>query len=799
MPELLENQFRFQSILGSGGMGVVYEAWDTRLERRVALKVLHPHLTAEAGNRDRLLREARLAARIEHPGVVRIYGIHEYEGALALEMQYVEGTPLNRLLAARPVSPAQAADLLRQVLEALAACHAQGVIHGDLKPGNLLVTADGKVLLTDFGISKAFHMEEGSACPSVSLSSPLWGTPQYSPPEAWEGGQPTPQWDLYALGVLAYEALAGSLPFNAQTPAILMREKLDRPHASIRELGGDLSPELAELMDSLKARQPVDRPQTANAALQQLGAVPESRQPHDGPATQPFCHTVQPAPATGPLTRSGSPYPTLSTFSPPPARPWKIHLAWISVLAIAAAAILAMRPPKPVDAEPSVPSAPPIGKPGEVLDLIVTQDTAYFSYDDGEHGRELWSADFSGQAELLADINPGPGSSNPRNFMERPSTGIMFSAFNPEYGEEPWYCSNGNGAHTVFMIKDIIVGPISSEPRPLAAWAQVFMFHATTLQQGTELWLSNTLEAQTGILKDLSKGGGSSAQASGNVLADSVGAYFVAQSTENGWRLWRFTYEDSSLRDCGAADKFTGEMALLGNHLFVEQPDAEHGVELWSYDPESNSLSLFSDILPGPESSYPEQFFAWNDRLYFQARTMEHGAELWATDGTPEGTREVADIKPGADDSAPYGFVATEELLFFRAKDAAHGEELWVTDGTSGGTRLVGDVRPGGDSSSPYNIAVIGGQLFFSADDGAHGEELWALNFAEADARPHLVEDLWPGATSSEPHDLTATGENTGIFVYKTKDADALMRLEVQGNEIELFPYSGLRRAVSKS
>jgi ELWxxDGT repeat protein len=184
----------------------------------------------------------------------------------------------------------------------------------------------------------------------------------------------------------------------------------------------------------------------------------------------------------------------------------------------------------------------------------------------------------------------------------------------------------------------------------------------------------------------------------------------------------------------------------------------------------------------------------WKDALFFQAATRDNGKELWKSDGTPSGTRQFASIAPGTADGAPYGFVATGDLLFFRANDLAHGQELFVTDGTTEGTRLVFDLRPGTESSTPYNIAAIGDNLFFSADDGVHGEELWVLDLAEITKRPHLVRDLWTGPVSAEPHNLAATSTDSGIFVYKTPDGDALMRIKISGDDIQMEPCSGLIR-----
>ena len=134
--------YRILRQIGSGGMGTVYEAWDTRLERRVALKTIHPHLLQVSSISRRFENEAKRAARIEHPNVVRVYRVDHVDGQMVIEMQFIDGAPLNVLLQSGPLSPVQTADLLRQLFEALAACHEQGVIHCDLKPGNVLITRD---------------------------------------------------------------------------------------------------------------------------------------------------------------------------------------------------------------------------------------------------------------------------------------------------------------------------------------------------------------------------------------------------------------------------------------------------------------------------------------------------------------------------------------------------------------------------------------------------------------------------------------------------------------------------------
>jgi serine/threonine protein kinase len=269
-----QSPYRIVRVVGSGGMGVVHEAWDTRLDRRVALKIMHPHLLSNPSLSTRFQKEARRAARIEHPNVVRVYRVDEWEGQVAIEMQFVEGRPLSSVLQAGPLSPFEAADVLRQVLEALQACHEHGVIHCDLKPGNLILADNGLVMLTDFGIARAFY-EGVDASGTETMSAPLWGTPQYTAPETWEEGAVSPQCDLYAAGTLIYEAIAGKLPYPGNTPIAVIKSVLTTSPLPIKTLAPDISDAFAGLVEDLIARTPALRPATARIALEMLRKTPE--------------------------------------------------------------------------------------------------------------------------------------------------------------------------------------------------------------------------------------------------------------------------------------------------------------------------------------------------------------------------------------------------------------------------------------------------------------------------------------------------------------------------------------------
>lgn len=776
-------------VIGYGGMGVVYEAWDSRLKRRVALKVLQPHLMFDAANRDRFMQEARLAANLDHEGVVRIFNIHEYDGMVVIEMQYVDGTPLNRLIADKPLSAVQAKDLLRQVLEGLAACHERGVVHCDVKPANLLITAEGKVLLTDFGISRAFQATSAD----LSMSTQAWGTPAFWPPEAWEGELPAPAWDIYALGILAFQALTGALPFEATTLASLMREKLDMTVDSLYEKMPEVDPVLAKLIGALASKDRTKRPATASAALEMV------KQAEDNTADWSNTHSLKHDPTKFVTDTSASTLPFIRLGSQSEENKERTAFgskaAAVSSIAAALAVLIFVfapnRPPEESDEGrlgfSPVAEIAPLGAEGEILELYAASGDGFFSYDDGWRGRELWRVDKNAQAYMVADINPGPGSSNPRHFLLGSSGGFVFTAQTPEYGEELWYCGSRT-TYPVKLIKDIIPGSMSSVPLPVASVENVYLFYASTLQHGRELWVTNSQALQTGILKDIDAGPGDSVTIPPHVFADESGVYFAALSGQGGWDLWRYSYSDSSARVVENVGRRMGEMMVLGDTLFFVKGSEETGFELWRYDPSAESIALVLDVYEGPDSSDPSQLFVWQDTLYFQAYMPNTGRELWKSDGTPEGTELVLDIASGKENGAPYGFIEAGDRLYFRAFQNPHGDEIWVTDGTKEGTKLYYDALPGGVSSHPYNLFTIGGQLFFSADDGVHGEELWGGNPVR------LIRDIWPGSESAEPHGFVNLDEESGVFIYWQPDGQALMHVKMEDGELTLTPVTGLPR-----
>jgi serine/threonine protein kinase len=209
--------FEVEAVVGRGGMGVVYRARQRSLERPVALKVLAPSLVEDEAYRARFLREARLAAAIEHPNVLPVYEAGEAGGHLFLAVRFVEGEDLGSLLARESkLAPERAVGLVAQVAAALDAAHAKGLVHRDVKPSNVLVERRGEaehVLLTDFGVAKARAGETGS----LTQSGQLLGTVDYVAPEQIEGESGPPA-DVYSLACLLFELLTGRVPFERDSP-----------------------------------------------------------------------------------------------------------------------------------------------------------------------------------------------------------------------------------------------------------------------------------------------------------------------------------------------------------------------------------------------------------------------------------------------------------------------------------------------------------------------------------------------------------------------------------------------------
>ncbi|TGB08023.1 Stk1 family PASTA domain-containing Ser/Thr kinase [Streptomyces palmae] len=255
---MLDGRYRVEARIAVGGMATVYRAVDTRLDRVLALKVMHPSLAADTAFVDRFIREAKSVARLAHPNVVGVFDQGADGTAVYLAMEYVAGCTLRDVLRERgALQPRAALDILEPVLAALGAAHRAGFVHRDMKPENVLIGDDGRVKVADFGLARAVD-----AATSTNTES-IMGTVSYLAPEQIEHGTVDTRADIYACGVLTYEMLTGTKPHTGGTPAQILYQHLHEDIAPPSTVAPGLAPQLDELVAAATARDPEQRPADA--------------------------------------------------------------------------------------------------------------------------------------------------------------------------------------------------------------------------------------------------------------------------------------------------------------------------------------------------------------------------------------------------------------------------------------------------------------------------------------------------------------------------------------------------------
>ncbi len=330
---VLGGDFRIDGFIGAGAMGRVYTATQLSVERPVAIKVLPDNLAANKGFVARFLQEARLAARVEHPAVVRIYAAGEDQGVYYIAMEFLRGESLgDRLRGGGAMAVADAVRVARTVAGGLAEAHAVGIVHRDVKPDNIMITESGQVKLTDFGIAKPSESADATrAAWATRVGEPV-GSPHYLSPEQARGelDKIDGRSDLYSLGVCIYEMVTGRVPFQAETGigvCLQQIEKAPEPPSALRD---DLPPEIEQIILRLMEKEPEARFQRAEELIDALEQA-----------------VAPPVAATAPPARR-SPWPTVA--------------ATVAVVAVlVAAAVWWLSRPAPQVATPQTPPAPVVG------------------------------------------------------------------------------------------------------------------------------------------------------------------------------------------------------------------------------------------------------------------------------------------------------------------------------------------------------------------------------------------------------------------------------------------------------
>jgi serine/threonine-protein kinase len=419
---LLGARYRLERRLAQGGMAEVWLATDTALSRQVAVKLLKPQLAADPVVAERFRREAIAVAGLSHPNIVAIYDAVDDGGRQAVVMQYVPGKSLRQLLdEQRRLGPELTAHIGSSVAAALDAAHHAGLVHRDVKPGNILLTPDGRVLLADFGIAKAI----GAGAVDVDLTSDhvMMGTAKYLSPEQVRGKKLDGRADLYSLGLVLYECLAGRVPFLGESDADTALARLQRDPTDLGRLRPTLPRALVDLIHRLLARDPARRPRDGAAVRAVLTRVAAGLDDPTGdlPAPRRMAVAVaagggggpipgQPPSPTPPAT--ARPSPSRRDPTPPSARPRgtpaRHHqqrtgrsFAIVAVLLVAALGTAALLLSGVLDGDDPAPAATtiaPSGVPpaGPIAEVVAT--TVYDPNGDGEENDD--------QLDRLSDGDP---------------------------------------------------------------------------------------------------------------------------------------------------------------------------------------------------------------------------------------------------------------------------------------------------------------------------------------------------------------------------------------------------------
>ena len=354
-------RFRIASVLGQGAMGVVYLAHDPEIGRSVAIKTVRPESVGGETPQEieaRFLREAKLAGRLQHPNIVTIYDVGREGGVCFIAMEHVDGRPLTRYIGAADALPLAARiGIVRQVAEALGHAHERGVLHRDVKPGNILVARDGRVKVTDFGIGK---FTEASTS-NLTRAGHMIGSPAYMSPEQVKGEKLDGRSDLFSLGVVLYELLTGARPFPGESITTLVYQILHTEPKDPLEWNASLPVATRAVIARLLAKAPDRRPADAREFIFELEKIEKIQresemtrralaEPLAAAATAPARATPPAPPAAGPPAPAAPPPPRRSGLP--------VILALLAVLAAVALFVARSRREAPAAAAPPIPARP---------------------------------------------------------------------------------------------------------------------------------------------------------------------------------------------------------------------------------------------------------------------------------------------------------------------------------------------------------------------------------------------------------------------------------------------------------
>ena len=276
------SHYRIVGKLGGGGMGVVYEAEDTRLGRHVALKFIPDNLVNDRKSLDRFIREARAASQLNHPSICIIHDIEDHDGHPFIVMEKLEGVSLKDRLLGKPIEIEELLDVGIQVADALAACHAKGIIHRDIKPANIFLTSSGQIKILDFGLAKVsreFDSGDGQPKEDLTLAGEIFGTAVYMSPEQARGEELDPRSDLFSLGAVLYQMATGKKPFSGTNVVTTLDAVLNQKPISPLKLNPALPPDIEGILGRAMEKERGNRYQDAQAMKGDLQSLKKETEP----------------------------------------------------------------------------------------------------------------------------------------------------------------------------------------------------------------------------------------------------------------------------------------------------------------------------------------------------------------------------------------------------------------------------------------------------------------------------------------------------------------------------------------
>ncbi len=677
----LPPHYRLESRVGSGGMGLVYRAVDTRLNRPVAIKAVHDVRLLEPGASARFRAEALAAASLDHPFICKVYELLESGRKALLVMEFVEGETLAGILRQGRPPLARTIELISEIAEGLANAHAMGLVHRDIKPSNVMVTPHGHVKLLDFGLARPEVLIEASTRGTGMDGDARAGTPHYMAPEQAEGKPITARADIFSLGVVAFECIAGELPFDGATEYLYVHALVHDAPKSLAHLATGTPKELVRLVERCLSKDPAQRPESAAVVAKELRQIAET-------SVTPTVHTLRAAS----LQRS---------------RNWWVAIASLVAAASIALAVVFLRPLPGADVEFQQQAL--VTWPTEEERSVVSPDGRWVSFlSIRDTGRAVFVQPIDRSSDALRVTIP-PGEFLSHGWSEDGSKFVCAMRF----------------PSGTFLI--VIPAPLGGAPVQRLA---------IPVTQGVSVlrWIGNSVYFQVDVdnhvalhRADLARQTVDEVSVTWNlgeprpVLrgfdVDAAGGRVVfAARTRAGDQtdLWIAGMDGTNLRQLTNDAHVERLPTWTGPDTVLFQSDRNGQVDLWET---SIAYGWIRRRTTDPTQEEPES--ASNDGAVMTFRQVSDNADLWVSDAPRRENQLTAEATT---EFAPTVSTDGRTLIFQRSKPSASGRfvanNTWLMKATMADGRLTVDPLPIETDASAPLLSPDGRRVAFLQEGG---------------------------------------------------------------------------------